>query len=324
MRGACESSAVQRLPTQDLPVLWRTKLRSSLAHVDHAKQVEHCVKHKLIGIGWGIHELPDGTPLDMVLQTIESGSTEGWGRGAARIVRRFGEDAHIGDFVWTRDTSGRYLLCRITGPYRYDISDGAKAVDVHQVRSVEWAPRPLNDLEVPGGVIRCFIGTGESWSRIHNVGARLLTPYLWEKLHDRPLPTLALTPHEVLTSHLDPYDVEDLVYVWLQVARGYIALPRARQRDMPAYEWTMIHRETRRRAIVQIKTGSTPVDLSALAAAVVDEATDTYAFATNGGYEGDATLVTEVIGSDELLRFACEHPELLPVRVQTWFELTTA
>jgi hypothetical protein len=73
-----------------------------------------------------------------------------------------------------------------------------------------------------------------------------------------------LTAHEVLTSCLDPLDVEDLVYVWLQVARGYIALPRTRQPATPAYEWTMIHRQSRRRAIVQVKTGTEPVDLPAL------------------------------------------------------------
>jgi hypothetical protein len=303
--------------------LWRTKLRSTVPGIDHTEQVDHCLEHGLIGIGWRIDELGDGAPLDMVLDTIENKAEPGWGRDAAHTVRRFGEQAQIGDFVWTRDTSGRYLLCRLAGPYHYDISAAAKKVDVHQVRAAEWAPQPLNDLDVPGGVIRCFVGTGSSFSRIHDEGARLLTGYLWEKLHGRPLPKLAIEAQEVLISHLDPYDVEDLVYVWLQVARGYVALPRARQRDTPPYEWTMIHRESRRRGIVQIKTGSEPVDLAALAAAVADEATDTYAFATCGQCIGDPALVTEVISTDQLLRFVREYPSMLPVRVRAWFELAT-
>jgi hypothetical protein len=90
---------------------------------------------------------------------------------------------------------------------------------------------------------------------------------------------------------------------------------------MPAYEYTMIHRETGRRAIAQIKTGSTPVDLSALSAAAVSEDTDTYAYATSGCYEGDPSFVTEVIGTDELLRFVREHDLLLPPHVRTWFQL---
>lgn len=304
----------------ELPTVWRTKLRSTVPRVNHTAQVAHCVEGGLIGIGWRLDELAPGTSLDVVVATIEAKSEVGWGRTAAQTVHRFGAEAKIGDFVWTRDTSGRYLLARISGPYRYDISEAAKAVDVHQVRAVEWAP-PLNDLDVPGAVIRCFVGTGSSFSRIHDEGARLLTGWLWEKVHDRPLPKLSITSGQVLASHLDPYDVEDLVYVWLQVARGYVALPRARQRDTPAYEWTMIDRATRRRAIAQVKTGSVPVVLADLARAASGSPIDTFAFATSGRYVGDPTLVTEIIDANELLAFVAECPDLLPSRVRTWFEL---
>lgn len=302
-----------------LPTLWRTKLRSTLPGVSHAAQVQHCLDHGLIGIGWRIDELPNGASLDEVCGWIEE--REDWGRTPAQIVRRFGAEAELGDYCWTRDTSGRYLLARISGTYRYDISDAAKKVDVHQVRSVIWAPRPLNDLEVPGGVIRRFIGVGQSFSRIHDVPSQSLTPYIWAQLNDEPLPDLDLKPEDVLTSHLDPYDVEDLVYLWLQVARNYVALPRSRQRDTPAYEWTMIHRTTRRKANVQVKTGHDQVDLPAIAAARADVETDTFAFATSGIYIGSADLVTEVIQPEDLLRFVKEEFDLLPFRTQTWFEL---
>lgn len=302
-------------------MLWRTKLRSTLEGIDHAAQVDHCVHGGLIGIGWRMDELGPKTSLEEACKRVEE--TPGWGRVPAQTIRRFGADAKIGDFVWTRDTHGRYWLCRITGNYRYDGSEPARLVDVHQTRDAEWAPRPLNDLEVPGGVIRCFVGTGSSFSRIHDRPARELTPYLWQKLHDRPLPQLAISPAQVLRSHLDPYDVEDLVYVWLQVARGYVALPRARKRDTPAYEWTMLHRETGRRGIVQVKTGSDHVDLGALADARVDDGTDTFAFAACGEYYGDPSSVTEVIDEDDLLTFVTTTPELLPTRVRAWFELAS-
>jgi hypothetical protein len=287
--------------------------------VSHAEQVQHCLDNQLVGIGWRIDELLDGASLEDVCAWIEN--HDDWGRTPAQIVRRFGSDAQAGDFVWTRDTAGRYLLGRITGGYRYDISEAAKKVDVHQVRDVKWAPRPLNDLEVPGGVIRRFIGVGQSFSRIHDVPAQMLTPYLWAKLNGEPLPELDMTKDDVLTSHLDPYDVEDLVYVWLQLARDYVALPRARQRDTPAYEWTMIHRDSRRKGIVQIKTGNDEVDLQALSDARVDELTDTFAFATCGHYSGSHDLVTEVIKGEDLLAFVTAEPDLLPLRVRTMFEL---
>ena len=259
----------------------------------------------------------------VVFDAIENNPEPGWGKRSLSIVRRFATEAKPGDFVWTRDTSGHYLLCRITGPYRYDNSKAAKAVDVHQVRSAEWAPKPLNDLDVPGGVIRCFIGVGTSFSRISDENARRITGWLWEKLHGRLLPPLGITPYDVLTSHLDPYDVEDLVYVWLQIAKNYAVLPKARQRDMPAYEWTMIHRKTGRPAIAQVKTGSTPVDLTQLAqAAKHNPDMDTFAYATSECYEGDRSLVTEVIQAKQLLNFANRHADLLPPRARTWFELT--
>jgi len=96
-------------------------------------------------------------------------------------VRRFGEPASIGDWVWTRDTHGRYLLCRITGPYRYDGSDAPRQVDVHQVRDAMWAPRPLNDWEVPGGVIRYFVGPGSSFSQLPGRAIRLVRE--WTERH---------------------------------------------------------------------------------------------------------------------------------------------
>lgn len=305
-----------------LPVLWRTKLRSKLAGVDHSNQVEYCAHRRLIGIGWGVPHLADGASLQEVFDALESYTTEGWGKGTQN-VRRFANETAVGDFVWTRDTSGRYLLGRIAGDYRYDNSEAAKRVDVHHVRPVEWAPRRLNDLEVPGEVTLAFTGVGESWCRINKEGARALTPFLWAKLRGSPVPKLDLAARDVLTRHLDPYDVEDVVYIWLQVAGGYVAMPRARRRDTPAYEFTMIHRETGRRGIAQVKTGSTPVDLPALARAVVDDATDTFAYATSGRYDGERSLVTRVIADDELLRFAREHRTLLPGRVRTWFELAS-
>lgn len=302
-----------------LPVIWRTKLRSTV-HEDHRAQVQHCLDSRLVGIGWRLDDLPEEPSLDLVCDRVEHHPGPGWGRRAAQTVRRFGHEAQCGDFVWTRDTNGRYLLSRITGEYRYDGSDGACAVDVHQVRDVEWAPKELHDLQVPGAVIRSFIGTGYSFSRIHDRGARQFTGYLWDLLGGRPAQVPEFTRESVLKHHLDPYDLEDLVYVWMQVALGYVALPRARQRDTPAYEWSMLHRESRHRGIVQIKTGETPVDLDALRAAVTDETTDVFAYSTSASYDGDWGQVQR-IKDEALLDFEIAHRHMLPDRVRYWFEL---
>jgi hypothetical protein len=49
------------------------------------------------------------------MAAIEAETEPGWGRAAAQNVERLGIQAQVGDFVWTRDTHGCYLLCRLTG-----------------------------------------------------------------------------------------------------------------------------------------------------------------------------------------------------------------
>ena len=137
--------------------------------------------------------MPTGSSLEAVCQAIEQNPARGWGRRAALTVRRFGAEAKTGDFVWTRDTDAHYRLCRITGGYRFDASPAAAKVDSYQVRRVEWARAAFGDLDVPGAVVRGFVGSADSFSRIHDHSARMLTPYLWEKLHGREPPRLHVT-----------------------------------------------------------------------------------------------------------------------------------
>jgi hypothetical protein len=156
-------------PASDPPIIWRTKLRSLKPGVDHEKQVSYCIDRGVVGIGWGIDELPTGASLTEVVAAIRAKDIKGWGRQAASTVHLFGAEAAPGDFIWTRDLAGRFRLARIIGPYRYDNSAEASEVDTHQVRDADWAARPLGDLEVPGAIIRAFSGTSTSFSRMWNV-----------------------------------------------------------------------------------------------------------------------------------------------------------
>jgi hypothetical protein len=304
----------------DPPIIWRTKLRSLKPGVDHAKQVAYCIDGGLVGIGWGVEDLPTGTPLADVVAAIRAKKEPGWGPQAASTVRLFGEEAKVNDFIWTRDLEGRFRLAQIAGDYRYDNSAKARETDTHQVRKVKWAQRPLGDLEVPGAIIRAFSGTSTSFSRMWNTGARIYTAWIWEKLHGREPPRLEFSPAEVLVQ-LEPYDLEDLIYTWMQVSGGYLALPKARRTDTPAYEWTMLHRETYSPAIVQVKSGAQGVDLEALAAAAPSEQTMLFAYSAAGIYTNSPSRPVSCIETSDLLAFVAEHSKLLPPRVRTWFEL---
>ena len=71
---------------------------------------------------------------------------------------------------------------------------------------------------------------------------------------------------------------------------------------------------------MQIKTGSEPVDLQALADARADDETDTYAFATSGSYLGDPVLVDEIIGRERCRASLLSTRGFCPC-VRTWVEL---
>jgi hypothetical protein len=188
------------------------------------------------------------------------------------------------------------------------------------VRDCEWAKQPLSDLEVPGAVIRGFVGTSTSFSRMWDEGARTYTAWLWEKLHGRDPAPLSFTQLEVLRQ-LEPYDLEDLVYTWMQVVEDYLALPKARRTDTPAYEWTMLNRKTYVPAIVQVKSGNEAVDLEALAAAAPDTETVLFACSASDQFTGHPPREVHFISPAELVDFVHEHERLLPPRVRTWFEL---
>jgi hypothetical protein len=42
------------------------------------------------------------------------------GKGGADIIARLANQVQEGDLMWTRDRLGRYWLCQITDPWRYD------------------------------------------------------------------------------------------------------------------------------------------------------------------------------------------------------------
>ena len=109
----------------------------------------------------------------------------------------------------------------------------------------------------------------------------------------------------------------------MQVAEDYLALPKARRTDAPAYEWTMLNRKTFAPAIVQVKSGNQAVDLEALAAAAPNAQTVLFACSASGQFTGHPRRDIRCISPSELVDFVREHERLLPPRVRTWFELAT-
>jgi hypothetical protein len=297
--------------------IYRRPLRSLGANAASPReQVEHCLREGVTGLGWAL-DPPAPTTLDEALRRTRA--RPDW-KGAEHTIRRFA-NAPQGSLVWTRGADGRFHLGEISGPWRYDASAEAARVDVHHVRPTVWAPSMLAE-SVPGAVIRAFSRQGSSFSQIHNDAARLYSGHLFDTSMGRAAAKLRISRATVLHSYLDPIDVEDLVYVFLQVEEGYIVLPASRRTDTKAYEYELIQRDSGQRAVIQVKTGDSRVALAEVASAAGPDGA-AFAYATGGGYDGPADCKVRRLRDEELLAFARTYPALLPGRVRHWFEVAT-
>jgi hypothetical protein len=297
-----------------MPTVWRLHLRSQDPAVDHAEQVDYCVSRRIGAVGWPL----DGPGPARLAECLER-TRERWGSRPAGVIRRLGQDAQLGDLVWARETDGSYLLGAVCGQWRYDASQQARAVDCHNVRPISWAPRRLLDAVVPGDVIRAFSAQGSTFQRV-NQRAAVISQRLYDQTCGRDSDVQLPSAFEVLTEHLAPYDVEDLVYTYLQARREYLVLPASRRTDTAAYEYVLVHRPTGRLAICQVKTGSAGVNVNELARAARDSDADAFAYSTAGRYDGDPDGIVELITDSQLLEFADADPRLLPPRVRTWMD----
>ncbi|MCU1625342.1 MAG: hypothetical protein JWP64_291 [Pseudonocardia sp.] len=124
------------------------------------------------GVGGALTPAPDD--LDDAVARVSVGYDE---RTAARL-RRFAE-VPDGAFVWTRSEGGVHHLGRLTGPWRYDDSAAAAALDLVHVRPCVWTPVP--HALVPPGVLRTFGRGGHNFQRTHDEGLPEQTLAVWER-----------------------------------------------------------------------------------------------------------------------------------------------
>jgi hypothetical protein len=145
---------------------------------------------------------------------------------------------------------------------------------------------------------------------------------LWESLNGQP-PSYAPTLDDVLSALLGAQDLEDLVAVYLQRVYGYLALPASRRPDTPAYEYVLRHPDSGDEAVVQVKTGTSPVprDRGSLPTRHVGRV---FVFSPSGSYSGRRAANVVELQFDDLVRFMREQPTCLPPLVEHWTRMAEA
>ncbi len=121
---------------------------------------------------------------------------------------------------------------------------------------------------------------------------------------------------DLLNALLSPFDVQDLVAAYLTAERGWLLFPSRLSDSTAAYVYVLRDPTTGSSYAVQVKTGDSFIDLSALARA--DGLAGWVVFSTTGSYRGRRTSGVEKLERRELLRFIAARRTALPPIVETW------
>ena len=158
------------------PILWRTKLRSTVPDIDHAEQVAHCVDSGSSASGGG-SMAPYRDPARGGVRDDQDNRAEGWAEGLADgpAVGRGSQDWRL---RLDAETAGRY-----GGKTPGTIATTSAAPPAG--RCARGARRGLGAAALtPGGAGRGdprLLGTGSSFSRIQRRWRAAADAYLWRR-----------------------------------------------------------------------------------------------------------------------------------------------
>ncbi len=289
--------------------LWRIHIRPGAGDDEHSFSV--CLKKNILGVGWQV-ACEEGEKLTWDeywrrSETTHSGSS--WRGNLTRI----GIDMRQGDLVWTRDTRGLYYLARVTSKWKYLNTNENRKDDIVNVRSVRMFEVGL-ETHVPGKIVATFRAR-MTVQRIADSTIEQYSEFLYNKLSGTQVYNPKTEAYDIF-SLLSAEDCEDIIYVYLQT-KGYVVFPSRRKADTMSYEYVLRKRRDGHEAIVQVKTGDTPINLDAYRYS----ATKVYLFSPKERYEGKGAQNVTALKRRTIIRFMERNGHILPQSVNNWMEM---
>ena len=274
---------------------------------------QYCLKHKILGVGWGIHD-------DRVIRT------KNWDEfyheasqyyDNLRICTYIEKYVSEGDLIWTRDPDGHYYLARVKSGWEYWITEEAIEQDIDIANVVRCTIRPVELDYVPGKVVACFRAP-KTIQEIANEEVAAYSRYLWNILYGEQFYEVDTSKFSDIFMMLDHEETEDLIFVYLQ-SQGWYVIPNSRKRDTMKFEFLVAHSKSGEKATIQVKTGNSPIDVDAYG----HLSNKVFLFQSNGYYKNknftDDNIV--YVSREKLKRFLESNIKLFPSSFKTKLEI---
>jgi hypothetical protein len=288
--------------------LFRIHIRPGGGLGDAAISFDYCLREKVLGVGWQV-EFPSGN--DRTWENYESLAVQEFGTSELSRVRFLHHNLQPRDLIWTRDPRGKYYLAKVLTSWEYYEAPGSADADVVNVVHCRILPVDQVD-DVPGEIVNCF-RPSRAIQGIRKVNAVSYSQLLWNRLSSSNDYQAVNGKLADLFSFLDTDAVEDIVFIYLQT-QGWLVIPHSRKADTMSFEFILIHSDSKKRAVVQVKTGWTSLNREDWE----NFREEVFLFQTNGSYSGRETPGVHCLDPEQIRTFILENLDIIPKAVQRW------
>ena len=288
--------------------VFRLHIRPQGGLADHAYSFAYCLQEEILGVGW---------PVDSSFGTVETReqykelALKKYDKKSLQSVRVLQDQVQPNHLIWTRDTDGKYYLAQVQKSWEYLDTETGRNADIVNVVRCKICPLRLVD-DVPGKIVANFI-RGPAIRRLKDTSAVSYSQLLWNQLVKREEYALQTSDSNNLFAYLDWEATEDVIFIYLQT-KNWLIMPHSRKRTTMSYEFMAINRTTSERAVVQVKTGNTPLNRDELKGF----ADRVFLFQANGIYHGSAVPSVCCLMPEEIENFIRTNIAIMPGVVQKW------
>lgn len=228
--------------------LFRIHLRPKGGKACTSQTVRYCLDHSLLGVGWRVQAL--ASTLDWEAYQAKAKTHYDNVHQCQYIKDNIGQD----DLVWTRDEKADYYLAKVRSGWEYFVSEEShkKDIDIANIFRVDFQKVPIDF--VPGKVVACFRAP-RTLQCIKDKEALLYSKALWNKLSDERYYLVDSPSANNIFMMLDDKETEDLLLIYLQM-QGWCFIPSSRRYDTIYFEYLLVHKQSKKKARVQVKTGN--------------------------------------------------------------------